>query len=123
MEKLTKEFTVLSEDTAEKIGSGDLAVLATPRLVAMMENTAKDMLDLSAELTSVGFIMELKHLAPSLVGAKITITAEIVEKNQRKVDFELSAYDENKLVGTANHQRVIVNRLNFMEKIQNKPIM
>lgn len=123
MEKLTKEFVVSATDTAEKLGSGDLAVLATPRLVAMMENTAKNMLDLASNMTSVGFIMEMKHLAPSLVGAQIIVTAEILERGERTVDFTLSAYAEDTLIATANHQRVIVNRLKFMEKIQNKPIM
>ncbi|MGM0239353.1 thioesterase family protein [Enterococcus sp. AZ103] len=123
MEKLTKEFVVSAVDTAEKLGSGDLAVLATPRLVAMMENTAKNMLDLASNMTSVGFIMEMKHLAPSPVGAQIIVTAEILERGERTVDFTLSAYAGDTLIATANHQRVIVNRLKFMEKIQNKPIM
>lgn len=119
MESLTKEFNVSEEQTAEKVGSGDLAVLATPSLVAMLENTAKELLApaLKEDETSVGFLLELKHRAPSPVGAKIVVKATLENSYQGKIDFVLEAFEKEKLIATAQHQRVIVKRAKFMAQL------
>ena len=119
MEQLVKNYSVTEQQTAKHVGSGDLDVLATPSLVAMFENCAKELLadGLQPEQTSVGFTMELKHLAPSRVGATITVTAEICAQHKNRVEFQLTATDGTRKVGEAQHQRVIVNAAHFMEKL------
>lgn len=119
MKKLTKDYQVGTDQTAQAMGSGDLEVLATPALVAMMENCSKLLLsaELVAEQTSVGFKMNLKHLAPTTVGAEVTVTAEIVEEDGKKISFSIEAYDKDQLIGQASHQRVIVDKTAFLAKL------
>ena len=120
MKKLTQQYRVSEDQTALKMGSGDLEVLATPALVAMMENCAKILLApyLSADQTSVGFKMELKHLAPTDVGAEVKVISEIIETNEKKVVFSIKAYEEERLIGEAIHQRVIVGTAAFLKKLK-----
>lgn len=120
MKKLTQQYRVVEDQTALKMGSGDLEVLATPALVAMMENCAKVLLapELSAEQTSVGFKMELKHLAPTAIGAEVKIISEIIEADGNKVVFSIKAYEKERLIGEAIHQRVIVETAAFLNKLK-----
>ncbi|MGL9728042.1 thioesterase family protein [Enterococcus sp. DIV0756] len=120
MKNLVQLYQVKEDQTALKMGSGDLEVLATPSLVAMMENCAKLLLapELSAEQTSVGFKMELKHLAPTAVGAEVKVEAELLEKERNRVFFSIKAFDDGHLIGEATHQRVIVETAAFLKKLK-----
>ncbi|MGM0166368.1 hypothetical protein IGI39_001327 [Enterococcus sp. AZ135] len=120
MKKITNLYRVTENQTAFKMGSGDLEVLATPALVAMMENCAKLLLspELSAEQTSVGFKMDLRHLAPTAVGAEVKVEVQINETDKNKISFSIKAFDGEKLIGDAIHQRVIVDTADFLEKMK-----
>ncbi|MBO1306771.1 thioesterase family protein [Enterococcus sp. 669A] len=120
MTKLIKTYPVAETATAKNVGSGDLAVLATPALLAMMENCAKELLQpqLTSEETSVGFSVEMKHYAPSPVGAEIVVTATITKQENKKVEFLIEVYEEDQLIGKAAHTRVIVNNEQFMRKMK-----
>lgn len=120
MKKLTQQYQVGENQTALKMGSGDLEVLATPALVAMMENCAKILLapELSPEQTSVGFKMDLKHLAPTAVGSEVKVFAEMLEVDKRKVSFSIKAFENEQLIGEASHQRVIVETAAFLKKMK-----
>ena len=89
--EINKEFKqnylVQDNNTAKFMGSGDLEVLATPSLVAFMENAAKNYLNtfLSDELGSVGSNININHLAPTLVGKKITVQGKITEIIKEKI--------------------------------------
>ncbi|MGG5369244.1 thioesterase family protein [Enterococcus sp. AZ196] len=122
MKKLTKQYRVLENQTALAMGSGDLEVLATPALVALMENCAKELLSpqLSDFQTSVGVKVELKHLAPTAVGANVEVEAEMHESNTSKISFSIKAFDGEQLVGEAKHQRVIVETSTFLKKMKSK---
>lgn len=113
---MKKTYIVKEEDSAKLQGSGDLEVLSTPRLVAYMENTAKDMI----KDNSVGFIMEIKHIAPTCIGKSITIDCKIVTNTQKKYVFEISAYDSHEIIATANHTRIIVDGQALMNKANSK---
>ena len=82
-----QKYTVSDTNTAKFMGSGDLEVLATPSLVAFMENAAKTYLNafLSDEFGSVGSNININHLAPTLVGKEIAIQGEITEVIKEKV--------------------------------------
>ena len=113
LDKVFEEsYVVKNENSAENMGSGDLAVLSTPSLVAFMENAAKNHLNkfLPEEMGSVGSNININHLAPTLVGKEITIQGEIAEVIKEKVIiFSLEAFEEDKKIGDASHTRVIIN--------------
>lgn len=121
LDKVFEEsYVIKNENSAENMGSGDLAVLSTPSLVAFMENAAKIYLNnfLPQELGSVGSNININHLAPTLIGNTITITGKVTEIIKDKIiNFSIEAYEGNKKIGTANHTRVIINNSKFIEKI------
>jgi predicted thioesterase len=106
-------------DTAKAQGSGDMEVLATPRLVALMENAA--MLAAAPSLaegeTTVGSEITITHVAPSAVGAEVVATAVLDKIEGRKLSFTVSAKEGDKLIGEGRHIRYIVDRQRFMSKL------
>lgn len=110
---------VTDGNTAEFIGSGDMAVLATPAMVALMENAA--MLAVALHLdegeTTVGSMISTSHLKPSKIGATISAIAELVEVEGRKLTFKIEAYDADVLIGAGEHIRYVVNREKFLSKL------
>lgn len=115
-----QKYIVSDTNTAKFMGSGDLEVLATPSLVAFMENAAKTYLNtfLSDEFGSVGSNININHLAPTLVGKEITIQGEITGVIKEKVIiFSLEAFEEDKKIGDASHARVIINNKKFIDKL------
>jgi predicted thioesterase len=106
-------------NTAEFIGSGDMAVLATPAMVALMENAAMMAvaLHLGEGETTVGSMISTSHLKPSKVGRSISAIAELTEVEGRKLVFKISAYDGDTLIGEGDHVRYVVNREKFLAKL------
>ncbi len=106
-------------NTAEFIGSGDMAVLATPAMVALMENAA--MLAVALHLdegeTTVGSMISTSHLKPSKVGNIVEARAELVKIEGRKLQFKISAYDGGELIGEGEHTRFVVSRSKFLAKL------
>lgn len=117
-----KRFMVTKEDTAQALGSGGEEVLATPRLVAWMENTAFAGVEASqsAGKTTVGTFFEIKHLAATPVGMEIVIKATLVSHEDRGLNFDIDAWDAVEKVGEAIHQRFIVDKARFNEKVAKK---
>lgn len=112
--------TVANEDTAEKVKSGSLPVLATPVLSAAMEEAACKALApfLQEEETTVGGSISLIHKAPTLPGHTITVTATVTDIRGKKISFHITASDENGDIGEADHDRFLVNSRQFMEKAE-----
>lgn len=110
---------VTDGNTAEFIGSGDMAVLATPAMVALMENAA--MLAVALHLdegeTTVGSMISTTHLRPSKVGNTVSAIAELIEVDGRKLTFKIEAYDSDTLIGSGEHIRYVVNREKFLSKL------
>jgi hypothetical protein len=120
--KFSQQFTVTENNTAKFMGSGDLDVLATPSLVAFMENAAKNYLNtfLTEDLGSVGSNININHIAPTLVGKDITVNGEITKIIKEKIIiFSLEAYENDKKIGDAEHTRVIINNKKFISKLTN----
>ncbi len=114
-------FVVGEDDTAQALGSGDVPVLATPRLLAWCEAATVAALEglLDKENTSVGTRVELEHLQPTEVGGEITATASVVAIDGRLVRFDVAAVDGDQcLVGHATITRVVVDRDRFMARIR-----
>lgn len=123
LDKVFEEsYVVKNEDSAENMGSGDLAVLSTPSLVAFMENAAKNYLNkfLPEEMGSVGSNINIDHIAPTLIGNSITVRGKITEVVKEKIiKFSIEAYEKDKKIGDAEHTRVIINNTKFLEKLNN----
>ena len=120
--KNSAESFVTENDTAIKVGSGSLKVLATPKMIALMEKAATDLLEkiLPENFTSVGISLNIQHTAPTPTGMKIFAEAEIIEVSGRKILFEVSAKDEVGEIGRGKHERFIVDRKKFQEKADSK---
>lgn len=112
--------TVVAENTAAHMGSGDMAVFATPAMVALMENAA--MLAVAPHLaegeTTVGSEMNTTHLKPSGLGMVVTATAILSAVEGRKLTFTVGARDGEGLIGEGTHVRFIVQRERFMAKVK-----
>lgn len=118
----SQQYTVTENNTAKFMGSGDLDVLATPSLVAFMENAAKNYLNsfLTEDLGSVGSNININHIAPTLVDKKIIITGKITQVIKDKIIiFSLEAFENDKKIGDAEHTRVIINNEKFISKLTN----
>lgn len=116
----TQSTLVTKENTAQQMGSGSLLVYATPALVAFMENTACQLLeDIEEGYTTVGTLMDIKHLRASAIGEEIECTAELSAQDGRRYTFTIEAYNEKKeCIATAVHERFCVNIQHFMQKLQ-----
>ena len=113
---------VAENDTALAVGSGSLKVLATPKLIALVEKAAAELVEenLSQELTSVGISVNFEHTAPTPVGMKIFAEVEVIEVDGRKIIFKVTAADEVGEIGHGQHERFIVNREKFQTKAESK---
>lgn len=119
--EFNKTYLVQENNTAISMGSGDLEVLATPSLVAFMENAAKEYLNtfLPEELGSVGSNININHIAPTLVGKEISVQGKITEIIKEKIIiFSLEAHEQDKKIGDATHTRVIINNEKFLSKLK-----
>ena len=118
MDTVSITHTVTPEDTASALGSGDLDVLGTPRVLAWCEEATCAALDLPPGQTSVGTRVDLEHLAASPVGARVTATATIIHTDGRLVRFQVVAQDASgTLLATGEVRRVIVDRERFLSRI------
>ncbi|MEG0362015.1 MAG: thioesterase family protein [Longicatena sp.] len=117
-----QETTVSKELLASSVGSGIVDVYATPMMIALMENTAATCLDQFLEQgeTSVGVMMNTTHDAPTPLGMKVFVSAEIVGVDRKKVSFKIIAKDEKDTIGTALHDRFIINKEKFEAKANSK---
>lgn len=115
----TSTLIVTAQDTALYQGSGDMEVLATPRMMALMENAA--MLAVKDELpegsTTVGGHIESSHLRPSKVGAEITATATVTKVEGKKIYFDIKAQMNDIIIGEGTHLRFIVDREKFLSRL------
>lgn len=115
---ITRE--VSAEDTAKALHSGSLEVLATPRLLAWAEEATCKAIEpeLTDGTTSVGSRVELQHLAPSAVGERVTLTAQVQHVDNRLVRFDVvAAHDDERIVAGATITRVVVNAERFLRRL------
>lgn len=116
------ETMVEREDTAQLVGSGDLLVYATPCMVALMEGAACEAIAayLDEGESSVGTAMNVCHSSATPVGMSVCAEAEVTAVEGRKITFTVSAFDETRQIGSATHERVVVNAERFLEKAYDK---
>jgi len=116
------EKTVEYNDTAKAVSSGLAEVFATPAMIALMENAAYTAVqgELEAGQSTVGVSINAKHIAATPVGMKVWAQATLIEIDRRKLVFEIEAYDERELIGTAVHERFVIDEEKFMRRAAEK---
>ena len=118
----TSTITVEDKHLACTIGSGDLHVLATPMMVALMENAA--MLCIQPELaegeSTVGSMVGVSHIKPTALGKKVSAKATLLSREGRKLTFHVEAHDEDGPIGEGEHVRYIINKEKFLLKVKSE---
>ena len=117
--KYTSEMVVTDAVTATAVGSGDMPVLATPAMMALMENAS--MLAVANELpigfTTVGGYIESSHLRPTAVGETVRAVAQVKRVDGKKIEFAVAVYCGDTLLGEGTHLRFVVEREKFLSKL------
>ena len=112
------ELVVTEDVTAVKVGSGELNVLATPAMIALIEKTAWQ--SVAAELEpgwgTVGGLVNVSHLAPTPLGMKGLCDTVLTAVEGRKLVFEAVVFDECGEIGRGTHERFTVNNERFADK-------
>lgn len=118
--KYKEEKTVKMEDTAKIFGSGAAEVFATPMMIGLMEaasmNCVKDYLPEGH--STVGSLVNVKHISATRVGKKVWAEAELIEIDRRRLVFKVTAYDEDKQIGEGTHERFIIDEEKFMSSLK-----
>jgi fluoroacetyl-CoA thioesterase len=112
------EHVVAEADTAVAIGSGDVPVLATPRVIALCEQATVAAISgqLGPELSTVGMRVQLDHLQPTAVGQAVIAEATLEKVEGRRLTFLVTVNDSRGLLAAGKVTRVIVERERFLEK-------
>ena len=116
------EMVVGTSDTAPRIGSGRIAVLATPKMISLFEEAALAAVEhlLPDGKQSLGTHIDITHIAATPVGMTVKAEAELIEVSGRKLLFAVRAHDELDLIGEGRHERVIVTAASFQARINEK---
>jgi fluoroacetyl-CoA thioesterase len=114
----TVEMVVSEQDTAPAFQSGDVPVLATGRVVGLAESATVLAVDsrLDEGTTTVGYRVQLDHLAPTAIGSDVKAEAVLEAVQGRRLTFRVSVTDARGLVAAGKITRVIVERERFLEK-------
>ncbi len=113
-------FEVIELDTAIAVGSGSVPALGTPRLLAWLEAVTVAAIDAAIAPTevSVGTRVDLEHLQPSPVGARVAVEAIVTSVEGRRVDCSVEATNgDGTLIGRATITRMVVNRERFLDRL------
>jgi len=115
-----EEFEVSKEHCAKTLGSGGINVLSTPSMILFMEHTAWKCVEeyLPNDYTTVGTHVCISHLKPAPIGAKILVEAKLTKIEGRKLVFEVSAHWNDIKIGEGIHERYIINKPKFLEKVK-----
>ncbi|OGP74684.1 MAG: hypothetical protein A2W09_08115 [Deltaproteobacteria bacterium RBG_16_50_11] len=116
------EMVVKEEDLVSHLGEFDIGVLTTPRLVQLFEEAALQAIRAyipSGQLT-LGVLVKIKHLSPTPLGMKVTAHALLKEIDKNRLFFVVDAYDEVEKVAEGEHERILVPKERFLQKVEKK---
>lgn len=117
-----RELVVAEEHTAKHIGSGTVLVLATPMMIALMEQTCLWSIKpyLEEGQGSVGVHVDISHDSAAPLGSTVWCESEVIEIDRRKITFKVTVYDKDGVVGHGTHQRFIIDERKFGDKMKAK---
>jgi len=118
------ELLVAPEHTAPRVGSGRIAVLATPVLINVIEAAALAAVEhlLPTGYQSLGIHLDVRHFAATPVGLMVTARATVTAVEARTISFRVEARDDRELIGDGAHQRVVVNVARFDDRVRRKAV-
>lgn len=118
----TATATVDDRSLATTMGSGSVAVYATPAMAALMEAAAVEALALVLPdgQSSVGIALDIRHLAATPPGQQVRARAKVIEVQGNTIKFQVQAWDERELIGGGTHTRYVIDVARFMERVQTK---
>ena len=118
----TAEIVVGPEHTAAFVGSGRIAVLATPVMINLIEAAALAAIEhlLPGGHQSLGIHLDVGHTAATPIGLRVTASAEVVQVEGRTVTFRVAARDDFEPIGGGTHKRVVVSVARFDERVAHK---
>lgn len=113
-----EQIIVSHSNCALTVGSGSLEVFATPSMIALMEGAAANSVKAHLEpgKTTVGVSIDAKHVSATPLGMTVFCESELIEVDGKRLVFKITAYDKCGVIGTANHERMIIDAKRFMEK-------
>src|SRR3990172_12246645 len=116
------EMIVQEEDLVSHLGSLSVEVLSTPRLIQLMEASALEAIQrfLSPDEVSLGTQVRIKHLSPTPLGMKVTAHAILKEVEKNRLLFWVDAHDEKEKVAEGEHERILVSKERFLQKVEKK---
>ena len=115
-------LVVAEEHTAPRVGSGRVHVLATPVMINLFEAAALEAVEhlLPTGHQSLGTVLNVRHIAATPVGMRVSARAEVIGVEGRTIRFRVEARDEKELIGDGLHERVVVNVAKFDQRVQRK---
>ena len=116
------DLLVAEEHTAPRVGSGRVHVLATPVMINLIEAAALSAVEhlLPSGFQSLGTLLNVRHVAATPVGMRVTATAQVIAVEGRTIRFRVEARDEKERIGDGTHERVVVNVAKFDERVRRK---
>jgi len=116
------EMVVKEEDLAGRLGDVPVDVLSTPRLIQLLETAAIEAIrdHLSTDQVSLGTEMRIRHLSATPLGMKVTANALLKGVENNRLFFLVDAYDEKEKVAEGEHERILVSKERFLEKVKKK---
>ena len=119
MTYLEKDYLVEPQFSAQAMGSGELAVLATPAIVAFAENTCQKIAQefLTSQETTVGVFLDVKHLRASTIGGYVKVKARLIERTDTILTYDFEVFENETCLAKGTHRRAIVEIERFMSKL------
>ncbi len=116
------EIVVQAEDTADALGNKGVLVLATPRLVCLLEDAAITAVRAHLEpgTGTVGTRLDVKHLAATPVGMRVRARAVLREVDGRRLVYDVEAHDEVEKIAEGTHERFLISQARFLDRIAAK---
>jgi predicted thioesterase len=116
------KFVVAAEHLIDFATDGMPAVLSTPRLIGLLERTAREALYpiLESNERTVGMEIEIRHLAPTPPGAQVTCTARVITSDASTVTFAVEARDEHEVIARGLHKRAVIRVESFARRLARK---
>ena len=116
------EMVVKEEDLVSRLGHGAVDVLSTPRLIQLIEMAAIEAVQgfIPPDQLSLGTQVKVKHLSPTPLGKKVTAHALLKEVDKNRLLFLVEAHDEMEKIAEGEHERILVPKERFLQKIERK---
>jgi len=116
------EMIVKKEDLVSRLGGVSVDVLSTPRLIQLLETAAIEAIQdfIPTDQVSLGTEVKMKHLSATPLGMKVTANALLKGIEKNRLLFLVDAYDEKEKVAEGEHERVLVSKERFVQKVEKK---